>query len=95
MKVLLDPRHAAPALQRMAPQPRRRLKAALRLLGDDPSGLSNDLDVKRLDTEPGQPMYRLRVGDWRLAFTVDEAAVVVLRIFHRTEGYGWLADMPA
>lgn len=93
MKVLLDPRHAAPALRRLAPEPRRRLKAALRLLGEDPSGLTNNLDVKRLDAEPGQPMYRLRVGDWRVAFTVDED-VVVLRIFHRGEGYGWLADMP-
>lgn len=38
-------------------------------------------------------MYRARVGDWRIAFTVDKA-IVVLRIFHRSEGYGWLADMP-
>lgn len=54
--------------------------------------MTNRLDVKRLDGDPGQPMYRLRVGEWRLAFTVD-SAVVVLRIFHRSEGYGWLADM--
>lgn len=92
MRVILDPRHAAPVLRHLAPLPRRRLKAALKRLGEDPSGLSNDLDVKRLDTEPGQPMYRLRVGDWRAAFTVDEE-VVVLRIFHRSDGYGWLRDM--
>lgn len=93
MKVLLDPQHAAPVLRAAAPATRRRLKAALRLLGNDPSGTTNELDVKRLDTEPGQAMYRLRVGDWRVAFTVDRA-VVVLRIFHRRDGYGWLADMP-
>ena len=92
MKVLLDPQHAAPVLRGLAPDPKRRLKAALKLLGDDPSGTTNRLDVKRLDTEPGQPMYRMRVGDWRVAFTVDEE-VVVLRIFHRRDGYGWLADM--
>jgi mRNA-degrading endonuclease RelE of RelBE toxin-antitoxin system len=92
VKVLLDPIQAAPALQALPPELKRRLRAALRLLAKDPSGLTSKMDVRRLDTEPGQPMYRLRVGDWRVAFTVDQA-VVVLRIFHRTEGYGWLADM--
>ncbi len=71
---------------------KKRVKAALRLLAEDPTGTSNHLDVKRLDTDPGQAMYRLRVGEWRAAFTI-EAAIIVLRIFHRSEGYGWLADM--
>lgn len=92
MKVLLDPVYAAPALRRMPPAVKKRVKAALRLLAADPTGTSNRLDVKRLDVDPGQAMYRLRVGEWRAAFTVD-SAIVVLRIFHRSEGYGWLADM--
>ncbi|HLE98121.1 MAG TPA: type II toxin-antitoxin system RelE/ParE family toxin [Candidatus Thermoplasmatota archaeon] len=92
MKLLLDARHAVPVLRALPPAQVRRLKAALRLLGQDASGVTNRLDVKRLDTEAGQPMYRLRVGEWRVAFTVEEA-VVVLRIFHRKDGYGWLADM--
>ncbi len=94
MRVLLDPVHAAPILRAMEPQARRRLKSALRLLAKDPTGRSTRMDVKRLDSEPGIPIYRLRVGDWRLGFTVDDDAVVVLRIFHRSEGYGWLADLP-
>lgn len=92
MRVLLDPIHAAPVLKRVEPTVRRRLRHALRLLAKDPGGLSSKLDVKRLDADAGQPMYRLRVGEWRVAFTVD-TAVVALRIFHRSEGYGWLADM--
>lgn len=93
MRVLLDPVHAAPALRRLPPPVKRRLKAALRLLAKDASGTSTGLDVKRLDAEPGQPMYRARVGAWRIAFTVDRD-LALLRIFHRSEGYGWLADMP-
>jgi mRNA-degrading endonuclease RelE of RelBE toxin-antitoxin system len=93
LNVLLDPVHAAPVLQRLPPQVKRKLKAALRLLGQDPSGMTTGLDVKRLDADLGQPMYRARVGEWRIAFTVDRD-VVVLRVFHRSEGYGWLADMP-
>lgn len=76
----------------MAPAVKRRMRHALRLLTEDPSGLTNKLNVKRLDFNPGQPIYRLRVGEWRAAFTVD-SAVVVLRIFHRSEGYGWLVGM--
>lgn len=92
MRVLLDPVHAVPALQSAAPTTRKRLKAALKLLATDPSGTSNHLDVKRLDAQLGQPVYRLRIGEWRIAFTVDKD-LVVLRIFHRRDGYGWLADM--
>ena len=91
-KVLLDPIHAAPVLRTMPPLTKRKVKAALRLLAEDPGGTASRLDVKRLDTEPGQPMYRLRVGDWRIAFTLDKD-ILVLRIFHRRDGYGWLADM--
>ena len=89
---LLDPAHAAPVMHTLPLALKRRMRAALRTLGKDPTGLSTRLDVKRLDADAGQPMYRLRIGDWRVAFTVDEA-VVVLRIFHRGERYGWLAEM--
>ena len=93
MKVVLDPARAAQTFRALSPAVKRRLKKALRMLAEDPSGNTNRLDVKRLDSDAGQPMYRLRVGDWRIAFAVDEA-VVVLRIFHRRDGYGWLTDMP-
>ena len=73
----------------MPPATKRKVKAALRRLAEDPGGTTNLLDVKRLDFTPGQPIYRSRIGDWRVAFTVDKD-VVVLRIFHRHEGYGWL-----
>ncbi|MCA1818847.1 MAG: type II toxin-antitoxin system RelE/ParE family toxin [Thermoplasmatota archaeon] len=91
MKVLWEPR-AASVLRHLEPSVRKRLKHALRLLAQDPSGRSARLDVKRLDTDDGAGIYRLRVGDWRMGFTID-GAVLVLRIFHRDEGYGWLVDM--
>ncbi len=50
------------------------------------------LDFKRLDASPGIAIFRVRVGDWRIAYTIDED-VVVLRVFHRRDGYGWLADL--
>ncbi len=92
MKVILQPEQAAPVLRSMDPAVRKRIKSALAKLGEDPTGRKHDLDVKRLDTGTGATVYRLRVGDWRASFTVDKQ-IVVLRVFHRSEGYGWLADM--
>lgn len=91
MRVLLHPTRAAAVLRASDPSVRRRLKAALKALADDPSGQAGRLDVKRLDTdEAGPVMHRLRVGDWRIAFTVEKGALVVLRVFHRSDGYAWL-----
>jgi mRNA interferase RelE/StbE len=33
------------------------------------------------------PEYRLRVGDWRVRFQVDDAAIRILRVRNRKEAY--------
>lgn len=49
--------------------------------------LENDLagDVKRLTNF--SPEYRLRVGNYRILFEVEERRVVVYRLLHRRESY--------
>ena len=49
--------------------------------------MSNDLkgDVKRLTQFT--PEYRLRIGDYRVLFEVEEEAVIIYRIRHRREVY--------
>jgi mRNA interferase RelE/StbE len=90
-RVRLDAAFAAPVLGRMPPQPKRRLKEALRLLGQDPTGRTVGLDVKELDASDALPrLFRLRVGDWRAVFTMEGNDLIVTRIFHRRDGYGWL-----
>ena len=42
-------------------------------------------DVKRLTGRP--PRFRLRVGDWRVLFTVEVDTLKVYRIVHRRESY--------
>ena len=42
-------------------------------------------DIKKLTNYT--PEYRLRVGDWRILFEVEEKRVVVYRIRHRKEAY--------
>ena len=49
--------------------------------------MSKDLkgDVKRLTNFTAE--YRLRVGDYRVLFEVEEKAIVIYRILHRREAY--------
>ncbi len=60
-----------------------RILKALAGLGSDPRSAVN---VKALQ---GQPGYRLRVGDWRVIYTLndDVLTVLVICIAHRREAY--------
>ncbi|WP_433492032.1 type II toxin-antitoxin system RelE family toxin [Nocardia grenadensis] len=62
-----------------------RLLVALTSLGDDPYR-RDDVDVKALTGRPG---FRLRVGNYRLVYEVDEGKLVILVISarHRREVY--------
>ena len=49
--------------------------------------MSNDLkgDIKRLTSFT--PEYRLRVGDYRVLFEIEEKTIIIYRIRHRREAY--------
>ena len=69
-------------LRTLDPQIRDRVLAAIdRLLARDPS-----LDVRRLT---GSAEHRIRVGDWRVRFTRDVEAqlIVVQRVLPRGQAY--------
>jgi mRNA interferase RelE/StbE len=89
--VVLDTELAAPVFRRLPPTTKQAVKAGLRLLREDPFETNPNADIMLLDGSPGEePVYRLRVGNWRVVFTRDGATVKVIRIFHREEGYDWL-----
>lgn len=75
-------------LQSFPPGPRAALREALNLLrkhdGDRPPGL----DVKRL--QGATPHFRVKVGAYRIVYARHQKAHRVLKVFHRSEGYGWL-----
>ncbi len=60
-----------------------RILKSLAGLAADPRTTAN---IKALQ---GQPGYRLRVGDWRVIYTLqnDILTVLVIRIAHRREAY--------
>ena len=52
----------------------------LKELADNPNGMRN---VKRLTNHPG---YRLRVGDWRIVYTVHDNELIIHIINVKTRG---------
>ena len=73
---------AARALRKLDPAVRPRIQGAIGLLADDPRPpASRPLR--------GRPSYRVRVGDYRIIYTIEDAAlvVVVVALGHRTGVY--------
>ncbi|MHB1260605.1 MAG: type II toxin-antitoxin system RelE family toxin [Thermoplasmatota archaeon] len=75
-------------VQDLPPGPRALVRAALAALrehdGDRPAGL----DVKRL--QGATPVFRIRLGNYRVVYARHRQAHRILKVFHRSEGYGWL-----
>ncbi len=65
---------------------RDRIRTALILLQDDPFTPRSGADIKPLvHTMPKK--FRLRVGDYRVIYAVDEETVKVIEVFKREKGY--------
>jgi mRNA interferase RelE/StbE len=64
-------------LERLDRSVARRVVAALEALRDDP--------LRKLGRLVNSPLYRLRVGDWRIIVEVDEreVRVLVIKVAHR------------
>ena len=71
-------------LSRMDRAVARRIRSKILALARDPKAPNNN--VRKLTGVPG---YRLRVGDWRVIYTLkhEVLTVIVVRIGHRSEVY--------
>ncbi|MBK5231604.1 MAG: type II toxin-antitoxin system RelE/ParE family toxin [Thermoleophilia bacterium] len=69
-------------LRKLDPQVRRRIQGAIALLAEDPRPPS-------ARTLKGRPGMRVRVGDYRIIYTVEDDVllVVVVALGHRREIY--------
>lgn len=83
MRLILSPASQRD-LRRVAPEVYRRVIAALHALADTPRP-SGCLLLR--NQEP--PTWRIRVGDWRVLYEVDDRAgiVRVRNVYHRREAY--------
>ncbi len=58
----------------------KRIVEKLKLLEDNLHG-----DIKRLTNYT--PEYRMRFGDWRILFEVEDDKIIIYNIRHRREAY--------
>jgi mRNA-degrading endonuclease RelE of RelBE toxin-antitoxin system len=72
----------------LAPGPKKRLRAALAAIREDPR--PSGFDVKVLRKDGPHRYFRVRVGDYRIVYSPRGDITYVWRIIHRSEGYGWL-----
>lgn len=73
---------AARALRRIHPEDQARIQGAIALLGQDPR-------PPKAIALSGRPGYRVRVGDYRIIYTIhdDVLLVVVVNLGHRRDVY--------
>lgn len=67
-------------LQKIPVNDRERIINKIEAMQDDLQG-----DVKRLTNFT--PEYRLRVGDYRVLFELEEQTIIVYRVKHRSKAY--------
>jgi len=81
---------AQDVLRTLHPKTKKAIRAALRVLKENwPQAPGLDLIRMRADpTSP--PVFRLRVGDWRIVLRGRGADLEAISVFHREEGYGWM-----
>ncbi len=66
-----------------------RIREKLKDLAEDPHNNSNRLDTKKLSGTT-HTYFRLRVGDYRVIYYLEEEAIKVVRIATRSDVYSWL-----
>jgi mRNA interferase RelE/StbE len=79
-RILLTKR-AVKDLGKLSEDVKLRIKEKFNLLLNDPTGIGKKLSSPLIGT------YRLRVGDYRVIFDIDDDKVIILRIGHRKDIY--------
>ena len=87
--VLLS-KYAAKQLKQLEKMLQTRIKLSLHKLGENPFVRRSGCDVKELHRNREPRYHRLRVGDYRIIFTVADKKVKITEILHRKNAYEFL-----
>lgn len=75
----------------LKPETKERLKSGIRNLEIDPFKNRPQVNIEKLKgTKKREDLYRLRIGDYRIIYAVEDNTVFVLEIMLRGKGYEWL-----
>ncbi len=67
-----------------------RIRTALKELANNPFQSRPKADIKKLHKMSKHQFYRLRVGNFRAIYVIEDRTVKVTRIILRGKGYEWL-----
>ena len=68
-----------------------RIKSGLKTLGNDPYNNHSKCDIKKLKgTKSRHNLYRLRIGNYRAIYSIENNTIWVTEIIPREKGYKWL-----
>jgi len=87
---LLASKTAVSQLSSLDATTKERIIAAVKSLETDPFQRRSGTDIKRLVLATDPPIYRLRIGDYRVIYSVVQDEVKITEIIHRSKGYKWL-----
>jgi mRNA interferase RelE/StbE len=71
-------------------QTKERIRAALKELEIDPFQPRPKADIKKLRKMSKHQFSRLRVGNYRVIYTIENTDVKIIKIIPREKGYDWL-----
>jgi len=78
-------------LEGLEPETKERLKSGIKSLEMDPFKSHPHSDIKKLKgRKKRDELYRLRIGNYRVIYAVEESTIYVLEIIPREKGYDWL-----
>ena len=68
----------------------KRIKKAFDALAENPFRPRSGADILKLKGSFNPVLYRIRVGDYRMIYSIFEDSVKITRILHRSKAYEWL-----
>ena len=65
----------------------QRIREKLKAIAEDPFHARPGADIRLLWGHDDPPLYRLRVGDYRVLYFVLEGEIRVTEVLHRSQAY--------
>ncbi len=85
-EILLS-RTAVRQLERLPREATRRIRSKLAVPAEDPFRARTGADIRLLWGQDDPPLYRLRVGDYRVLYFVLKDEVRIAEVLHRSQAY--------
>ena len=85
-EILIHSNNAERILNRLDPEVKERLKDKIRVLQDSPKVKRAGADIKKIRNAKPEA-YRLRIGDYRVIYTVENNTVWITEIMQRGKDY--------